>query len=34
MLAELNKMTTFRQEFISTRRGDLSRVAPATTSSR
>jgi hypothetical protein len=34
MLAELNKMTTFRQEFISTRRADLSRIAPPTTSSR
>lgn len=34
MSAELNKMVTFRQEFISTRRADLSRVAPATTSSR
>jgi hypothetical protein len=34
MLAELNKMTTFRQEFISTRRADLSRVAPPVTSSR
>jgi hypothetical protein len=30
----LNKMVTFRQEFISTRRADLSRVAPATPSSR
>jgi hypothetical protein len=34
MSAELNKMVTFRQEFMSTRRADLSRVAPATTSSR
>jgi len=34
MSAELNKMVTFRQEFISTRRADLSRVAPAATSSR
>jgi len=34
MGAELNKMVTLRQEFISTRRADLSRVAPATTSSR
>lgn len=34
MFAELNKMTTFRQEFISTRRADLSRVAPPATSSR
>jgi hypothetical protein len=32
--AELNKMVTFRQEFISTRRADLSRPPPATTSSR
>ena len=34
MFAELNKMTTFRQEFISTRRADLSRAAPPATSSR
>ncbi len=34
MGAELNKMVTFRQEFISTRRPDLSRPAPAITSSR
>ena len=34
MGAELNKMVTFRQEFISTRRPDLSRPAPAATSSR
>ena len=34
MFAELNKMTTFRQEFISTRRADLSRVATPATSSR
>jgi hypothetical protein len=34
MSAELNKMVTFRQEFISTRRADLSRVAPAATSTR
>ena len=34
MSAELNKMVTFRQEFISTRRADLSRIAPAATSSR
>ena len=32
MSAELNKMYTFRQEFISTRRPDLSRPAPAATS--
>jgi hypothetical protein len=34
MAAELNKMVTFRQEFMSTRRFDLSRIAPAATSSR
>jgi len=34
MSAELNKMVTFRQEFISTRRPDLSRTAAAVTSSR
>jgi hypothetical protein len=34
MSAELNKMVTFRQEFISTRRADLSRLAPPVTSSR
>ncbi len=34
MSTELNKMVTFRQEFISTRRADLSRPAPAATSSR
>jgi hypothetical protein len=34
MSAELNKMVTFRQEFVSTRRADLSRPAPAATSSR
>lgn len=34
MIDELNKMVTFRQEFISTRRPDLSRAAAAATSSR
>jgi hypothetical protein len=34
MGAELNAMVTFRQEFISARRADLSRRPPATTSSR
>ena len=34
MIDELNRMVTFRQEFISTRRPDLSRTAPTTTSSR
>lgn len=34
MSAELNAMVTFRQEFISARRADLSRTPPATTSSR
>ncbi|MGQ0733877.1 MAG: hypothetical protein ACT4QD_09505 [Acidobacteriota bacterium] len=32
MSDELNRMVTFRQEFISTRRADLSRTAPATSS--
>jgi hypothetical protein len=34
MSAQLNEMVTFRQEFISTRRADLSRTPPAATSSR
>ncbi len=34
MSDELNKMITFRQDFVSTRRADLSRTAAPTTSSR
>ncbi len=34
MRDQLNAMVTFRQEFISTRRPDLSRLAPAATSTR